>query len=185
MVPLATGMALTATLLALRGMRPPTARYVLWPRIDQKTCLKAVQASGYEPVVVPMRLEGDELVTDVEVGAGWLPGSRSVRAMHAQQSQALGRKNSKPYAWLSIDSWLTLPGCLTPSVNCLTGFLQALQQQVARLGAEAIACILTTTSCFAPRAADDVVAGACCLLDPQALFVAALSCRAGKRGATA
>ncbi|KAI3436767.1 hypothetical protein D9Q98_006179 [Chlorella vulgaris] len=99
-VPLATGMALTATLLALRGMRPPTARYVLWPRIDQKTCLKAVQASGYEPVVVPMRLEGDELVTDVE----------------------------------------------------------ALQQQVARLGAEAIACILTTTSCFAPRAADDVVA---------------------------
>jgi hypothetical protein len=105
-VPLATGMALTATLLALRGMRPPTARYVLWPRIDQKTCLKAVQASGYEPLVVPMRLEGDQLVTDVEVGAGWLPGSRRVRAMHAQQSQALGRKKSKPYAWLSIDTGL-------------------------------------------------------------------------------
>lgn len=31
---------------------------------------------------------------------------------------------------------------------------------MARLGADAIACVLTTTSCFAPRAADDVVAGA-------------------------
>ncbi len=37
--------------------------------------------------------------------------------------------------------------------------LQALQQLVAQLGPDAIACILTTTSCFAPRAADDVVAG--------------------------
>jgi len=46
---------------------PP--RYVLWPRIDQKTCLKSIKASGFEPVVVPMRREGDQLVTDVEVGA--------------------------------------------------------------------------------------------------------------------
>ncbi|EFN58500.1 hypothetical protein CHLNCDRAFT_19872 [Chlorella variabilis] len=94
-VPLATGMAITATLLALRGTRPPAARYVLWPRIDQKTCLKSIQASGFEPVVVPLRLEGDQL---------------------------------------------------------------ALCQQVEQLGADAIACIVTTTSCFAPRAADDVVA---------------------------
>lgn len=34
-----------------------------------------------------------------------------------------------------------------------------LEREVVRLGADAIACILTTTSCFAPRAADDVVAG--------------------------
>ncbi|PRW56294.1 O-phosphoseryl-tRNA(Sec) selenium transferase [Chlorella sorokiniana] len=99
-VPLATGMAITSALLALRGMRPPSARYVLWPRIDQKTCLKSIQASGFEPLVVPMRLEGDQLVTDLE----------------------------------------------------------AIQREVDRLGAEAIACVITTTSCFAPRAADDVVA---------------------------
>lgn len=148
-LPLATGMALTTALLALRGLRPPTARcvgvcecrglegrlsvldmlpkpctcpprmptrrlpsaacipailrrYVLWPRIDQKTCLKCVQAAGYEPVVVPLRLQGDQLCTDVE----------------------------------------------------------ALEAEVARLGPDAVACVLTTTSCFAPRAADDVVAGA-------------------------
>lgn len=58
-------------------------RYVLWPRIDQKTCLKSIQASGYEPVVVPMRLEGDQLVTDVEVGGllvgCWLQGQLTAR----------------------------------------------------------------------------------------------------------
>lgn len=129
-LPLATGMALTTTLLALRGVRPPTARwvwgwrakrelqgswwgctsvctvragaavaswgkwpaalctsglslislaspaslsllhlprrYVLWPRIDQKTCLKCIQAAGFEPVVVPLRQQGDQLGTDME-----------------------------------------------------------------------------------------------------------------------
>lgn len=31
-LPLATGMAMTLSLLSLRGMRPTHARYVLWPR---------------------------------------------------------------------------------------------------------------------------------------------------------
>lgn len=83
------------------GRASAACRYVLWPRIDQKTCLKAIQAAGFEPVVIEMRLEGEQLVTD----------------------------------------------------------LDELARQVALLGAPAVACILTTTSCFAPRAADDVVAG--------------------------
>eukprot|EP00887_Chlorella_sp_A99_P001435 scaffold8.g1435.t1 len=99
-LPLATGMAITATLLALRGMRPHTARYVLWPRVDQKTCLKSITAAGYEVVVVPPRRSGDQLMTDTD----------------------------------------------------------ALAAHVAALGADAVAAVVTTTSCFAPRAADDVVA---------------------------
>ena len=39
-VPMATGMAMTLCLLALRKVRPPTARYVLWSRIDQKSCFE-------------------------------------------------------------------------------------------------------------------------------------------------
>jgi len=31
-LPLATGMALTSVLLALKRTRPPTARYVIWSR---------------------------------------------------------------------------------------------------------------------------------------------------------
>ena len=43
----------------------PCRRYVLWPRIDQKTCLKAIASAGLTPVPVPLRAEGDELRADV------------------------------------------------------------------------------------------------------------------------
>jgi O-phospho-L-seryl-tRNASec:L-selenocysteinyl-tRNA synthase len=45
-LPLATGMALTQTLLAAAGQRGPGARHVVWSRIDQKTCLKAITAAN-------------------------------------------------------------------------------------------------------------------------------------------
>ncbi|KOO35236.1 o-phosphoseryl-tRNA selenium transferase, partial [Chrysochromulina tobinii] len=63
-LPVATGMTVTLTMLALRAMRP-AAKYVVWPRIDQKSCLKAVAAAGCTPLVVESLLEGDELRTNV------------------------------------------------------------------------------------------------------------------------
>ncbi len=137
-LPVATGMALTLTLLAMKAQRPATARqdsppkdllldsfspgygdsmisltclrytekrnvcmhrYVLWPRIDQKTCLKAIVSANLEVVPLENVLEGDELHTD----------------------------------------------------------MAAMRQEVDRLGPDSIVCIVTTTSCFAPRAADSVV----------------------------
>ena len=76
-----------------------THRYVLWPRIDQKTCLKAIVGANLEVVPLESVLEGDELHTD----------------------------------------------------------MAAMRQEVDRLGPENIVCVVTTTSCFAPRAADSVV----------------------------
>uniref|UniRef100_A0A383VZ09 O-phosphoseryl-tRNA(Sec) selenium transferase n=1 Tax=Tetradesmus obliquus TaxID=3088 RepID=A0A383VZ09_TETOB len=75
-------------------------RYVVWSRIDQKTCLKAITAANLVPIVVELLQQGDHLVTDV---AG-------------------------------------------------------MQQAVERLGPANVAAVVTTTSCFAPRASDDVVA---------------------------
>lgn len=40
-------------------------RYVLWPRIDQKTCVKAVDSAGFQLVPIPMHLHGDALVSAV------------------------------------------------------------------------------------------------------------------------
>ena len=74
-------------------------RYVLWPRIDQKTCLKAIVSANLEVIPLPNVLEEAELHTD----------------------------------------------------------MAAIQQEINRLGAESIVCIVTTTSCFAPRAADSIV----------------------------
>lgn len=76
-------------------------RYVVWSRIDQKTCLKAIVAANLQPEVVELRrggASGDELGTDAA----------------------------------------------------------AVEEAVRRLGPTAVACVTTTTSCFAPRACDDV-----------------------------
>ena len=97
-LPVATGMTVTLTMLALRAMRP-AAKYVVWPRIDQKSCLKAVAAAGCTPLVVESLLEGDELRTNV---AG-------VRA------------------------------------------------RIEEVGAEHVLCVLSTTSCFAPRGVDKLL----------------------------
>ncbi len=44
-VPMATGMSLTLCFLTLRHRRPK-ARYIIWPRIDQKSCFKAMITAG-------------------------------------------------------------------------------------------------------------------------------------------
>lgn len=97
-VPMATGMALTLCLLALRKRRPQ-AKYVLWSRIDQKSCFKSILCAGFQPVIIELVSRGDQLDTD----------------------------------------------------------LDRMEKEIQSLGAENIACIFTTTSCFAPRAADDLV----------------------------
>eukprot|EP01028_Stygiella_incarcerata_P001928 TRINITY_DN1360_c0_g2_i2.p1 TRINITY_DN1360_c0_g2~~TRINITY_DN1360_c0_g2_i2.p1 ORF type:complete len:566 (+),score=119.59 TRINITY_DN1360_c0_g2_i2:185-1699(+) len=57
-VPMATGMALSMVFMWLRKCRPG-ATCVFWPRIDQKTCLKAQIYSDLEPVIVPQIKEED------------------------------------------------------------------------------------------------------------------------------
>eukprot|EP00884_Botryococcus_braunii_P013567 jgi/Botrbrau1/22210/Bobra.168_1s0041.1 len=99
LLPCATGMALTQSLLALKASRPPSARYVLWPRLDQKTCLKAIVTAGCEPVPMQLLQHGDELRTN----------------------------------------------------------LPLVQAEIKRLGAENIVCVMSSTSCFAPRGTDHVV----------------------------
>jgi O-phospho-L-seryl-tRNASec:L-selenocysteinyl-tRNA synthase len=63
-LPLATGMTMTLTLLTLRQQKPE-AQYVLWPRIDQKSCFKAILTSGFKAIVIPMMVKGDEVCTDM------------------------------------------------------------------------------------------------------------------------
>jgi O-phospho-L-seryl-tRNASec:L-selenocysteinyl-tRNA synthase len=65
-LPVATGMSLTLVLLALKT-RKPEATYVIWPRIDQKSCLKSILSAGLTPLVVENVLEeSGQLRTDVD-----------------------------------------------------------------------------------------------------------------------
>ena len=106
-LPVATGMSIALTLMTLKAARrsegPGSARYVLWPRIDQKACFKAIYTAGLTPVVIET----------VRSGSG----------------------------------------------DVVRTDLDALKNKIDELGgSEQILCVLSTTSCFAPRARDDVEA---------------------------
>ncbi|KAL3864200.1 hypothetical protein ACJMK2_005905 [Sinanodonta woodiana] len=102
LVPMATGMSLVLCMLTLRHKRPD-AHYVLWPRIDQKSCIKSIITAGFVPVIIENKLEGDELRTDVE----------------------------------------------------------EIERRMVELGPENVICVMSTTSCFAPRVPDRLEEIAC------------------------
>jgi O-phospho-L-seryl-tRNASec:L-selenocysteinyl-tRNA synthase len=64
LLPLCTGMSMSLVLSSLR--QEPRKNVVLWSRIDQKSCFKAVLTAGFHCVVVPTKVEGMEVVTDLE-----------------------------------------------------------------------------------------------------------------------
>jgi O-phospho-L-seryl-tRNASec:L-selenocysteinyl-tRNA synthase len=65
LVPMATGMTLVLCLLALKKQRR-NADIVLWSRIDQKACFKAIKTAGLEPIIIDTVWKDGQLVTDTE-----------------------------------------------------------------------------------------------------------------------
>eukprot|EP00055_Hartaetosiga_balthica_P012691 m.62429 g.62429 ORF g.62429 m.62429 type:complete len:502 (-) comp8030_c3_seq3:1882-3387(-) len=96
-LPIATGMSIVMCLLTLKQKRP-TAKYVVWLRIDQKTCFKAINTTGFIPIVVDGILEGDAIASNIV----------------------------------------------------------ELKRVLDEIPEEEITCVITTTSCFAPREMDRV-----------------------------
>lgn len=99
LIPMATGMTLMLSLLTIKSQRIDS-KYVLWSRIDQKSCFKCSLTANLIPIVIDTIKEDDELITNV------------------------------------IE----------------------FENQIHTLGASNIVCILSTSSCFAPRACDDLEA---------------------------
>ncbi|KAL3668232.1 hypothetical protein V7S43_006329 [Phytophthora oleae] len=103
-LPVATGMSLMLVLLQLKELKPD-ARYVIWPRIDQKSCFKSILAAGLTPLVLVNVLVEEE--------------------------------DGHPGGYLKTD---------------LTGMAELIDQY----GSDSILAVMSTTSCFAPRAYDSV-----------------------------
>lgn len=58
-LPMATGMSLGLSMMALKAdcnKDKPSARYVIWPRIDQKSCFKSIFVAGLTPIVIENEL---------------------------------------------------------------------------------------------------------------------------------
>ena len=111
LLPLCTGMSLCSVFNALRAHQreeqnakeDERQNTIVWTRLDQKTCIKSILASGYDVCVVDPILEKDELVTNLQ----------------ALEKELSAEENEN-------------------TIN--------------------IACVVSSTSCFAPRASDDVEA---------------------------
>ena len=66
LLPLCTGMSMALVLSTLRQQGDGSIKnVVLWSRIDQKSCYKAILTAGFKCVVVPTELQGDQVVTDI------------------------------------------------------------------------------------------------------------------------
>lgn len=91
------GMTITLCLLTLKKQRPQS-RYVLWSRIDQKSCFKSILTANLDPIIIEQIFENEYLQTNVN----------------------------------------------------------EFEKQIEQLHPDQICCIISTTSCFAPRAIDNV-----------------------------
>ena len=138
---------------ALRQTRPG-AQYVVWPRIDQKSCLKAIAAAGCVPLVVENLLEGDELRTDV---AGVREKIASVGAEQAR---------TRTRTCMCLCMRMRMRMCMRVCTCVWHVHVHVCMQYCARTLAHSppmhspplrvwrvwqVLCVLSTTSCFAPR----------------------------------
>jgi O-phospho-L-seryl-tRNASec:L-selenocysteinyl-tRNA synthase len=63
-LPLATGMTLAMCLLTLK-MNKSAVKYVIWSRIDQKSCFKSIITAGLTPLVVDNIIVNGQMQTNI------------------------------------------------------------------------------------------------------------------------
>ncbi|XP_069374607.1 O-phosphoseryl-tRNA(Sec) selenium transferase isoform X2 [Paralichthys olivaceus] len=134
-VPMATGMSLTLCFLTLRHRRPK-ARYIIWPRIDQKSCFKAMITAGFEPVVVENILEGDELRTDLETVERKIEelGADNILCVHSTTSCFAPRVPDRLEELATICAKYNIPHIVNNAYGVQSSKCMHLIQQGARVG---------------------------------------------------
>ncbi|KAJ8007793.1 hypothetical protein DPEC_G00097880 [Dallia pectoralis] len=134
-VPMATGMSLTLCFLTLRHKRPK-ASYIIWPRIDQKSCFKAMITAGFEPVVVENVLEGDELRTDLEAVERKVHelGAENILCIHSTTSCFAPRVPDRLEELAIICAKYDIPHVVNNAYGVQSSKCMHLIQQGARVG---------------------------------------------------
>ncbi|KAH1170050.1 O-phosphoseryl-tRNA(Sec) selenium transferase [Mauremys mutica] len=134
-VPMATGMSLTLCFLTLRHKRPK-AKYIIWPRIDQKSCFKSMITAGFEPVVIENVLEGDELRTDVKAVEAKIQdlGAENVLCVHSTTSCFAPRVPDRLEELSVICSNYDIPHIVNNAYGIQSSKCMHLIQQGARVG---------------------------------------------------
>ncbi|XP_053560060.1 LOW QUALITY PROTEIN: O-phosphoseryl-tRNA(Sec) selenium transferase [Bombina bombina] len=134
-VPMATGMSLTLCFLTLRYKRPK-AKYIIWPRIDQKSCFKSMITAGFEPVIIENVLEGDELRTDINSVETKIQelGSENILCVHSTTSCFAPRVPDRLEELAVICAKYDVPHIVNNAYGVQSSICMHLIQQGARLG---------------------------------------------------
>ncbi|KAM9661155.1 O-phosphoseryl-tRNA(Sec) selenium transferase isoform 1-T1 [Morphnus guianensis] len=134
-VPMATGMSLTLCFLTLRHKRPK-AKYIIWPRIDQKSCFKSMITAGFEPVVIENVLEGDELRTDIEAVEAKIKalGAENILCVHSTTSCFAPRVPDRLEELAVICANYDIPHIVNNAYGVQSSKCMHLIQQGARVG---------------------------------------------------
>uniref|UniRef100_A0AAY4EME6 O-phosphoseryl-tRNA(Sec) selenium transferase n=1 Tax=Denticeps clupeoides TaxID=299321 RepID=A0AAY4EME6_9TELE len=134
-VPMATGMSLTLCFLTLRHRRPG-ARYIIWPRIDQKSCFKSMVTAGFEPVVIENVLEGDELRTNLEAVQRKIDelGAENILCLHSTTSCFAPRIPDRLEELAVICAKHNIPHVVNNAYGIQSSKCMHLIQQGARVG---------------------------------------------------
>nr|XP_006138228.1 O-phosphoseryl-tRNA(Sec) selenium transferase [Pelodiscus sinensis] len=134
-VPMATGMSLTLCFLTLRHKRPK-AKYIIWPRIDQKSCFKSMITAGFEPVVIENVLEGDELRTDIKAVEAKIQdlGAENVLCVHSTTSCFAPRVPERLEELAVICANYDIPHIVNNAYGVQSSKCMHLIQQGARVG---------------------------------------------------
>lgn len=127
-VPMATGMTLTMSMLALKA-KNRDAKYVIWPRIDQKSCFKSILTAGLIPLIVQNRLVPVNLVAS--------KGGKDTGIETKETEGGMEEASRKPICYK-----------METDIDEIRRLLE--------LHGKEVLCVLTTTSCFAPRQPDRV-----------------------------
>eukprot|EP00635_Sarcinochrysidales_sp_CCMP3193_P001000 CAMPEP_0118902776 /NCGR_PEP_ID=MMETSP1166-20130328/7917_1 /TAXON_ID=1104430 /ORGANISM="Chrysoreinhardia sp, Strain CCMP3193" /LENGTH=551 /DNA_ID=CAMNT_0006841991 /DNA_START=196 /DNA_END=1851 /DNA_ORIENTATION=+ len=145
-MPTATGLTLAICLLALRQKETQQQQQkkekkkkkdvVIWLRIDQKSCLKGIALAGMEIAVV-------EATRDTTKGTAFTAKKKKKKTKDEEKPPGAADVSSPPHDVLG-DELLTDAG--------------AVEAKLLEVGSENVLAIVSTTSCFAPRAPDDVEA---------------------------
>ncbi|XP_075714958.1 O-phosphoseryl-tRNA(Sec) selenium transferase [Rhinoderma darwinii] len=134
-VPMATGMSLTLCFLTLRHQRPK-AKYIIWPRIDQKSCFKSMITAGFEPVVIENILEGDELRTDVNAVKSRIceMGAENILCVHSTTSCFAPRVPDRLEELAEVCAKYDIPHIVNNAYGVQSSKCMHLIQQGARRG---------------------------------------------------
>ncbi|XP_049645955.1 O-phosphoseryl-tRNA(Sec) selenium transferase [Suncus etruscus] len=134
-VPMATGMSLTLCFLTLRHKRSK-AKYIIWPRIDQKSCFKSMITAGFEPVVIENVLEGDELRTDLNAVEAKIQelGPDSILCVHSTTSCFAPRVPDRLEELSVICAKYEIPHIVNNAYGLQSSKCMHLIQQGARVG---------------------------------------------------